>query len=251
MREAGRLLARVHEIVEEAIRPGISTKYLDKIAYDAIIAAGAKPSFLGLYDYPATINASINEEVIHAIPSDRLLLEGDIISIDIGVLLNGFHSDAARTHPVGHISDEAQRIITVTRDSFYKGLNQAVVGNRVSDISHAIQKYSEENGYSLVREFTGHGIGKSLHEDPAVPNYGPPGRGSRLQAGMALAIEPMVCQGGHGVSILEDGWTVVTNDKKLSAHYENTIVITDNGPEILTLTSKERSLEVMGDICRV
>lgn len=250
MRIAGRILADTLDLVESLIEPGIKTKQLDKAAYDFIKSQGAEPSFLGLYDYPATINASVNEEVIHGIPGERVLREGDIISIDAGVFKNGFHSDAARTFAVGKISEEAARIVRITRESFYKAIEKCRIGNRLSDISNAVQVHIESHGYGVVREFTGHGIGQKVHEDPPVPNYGRPGRGPRLEAGMAVAIEPMVTQGHYKVITLSDGWTVVTADKKLSAHYENTVVITENGPEILTLTEAERALELMGDIIR-
>lgn len=239
MRVAGRLLALVHETVAENIRPGITTKELDEIAYRTITAHGAKPSFLGLYGYPATINASINEEVIHGIPGPRVLKEGDLISIDIGVYLDGFHSDAARTYGVGFVSENARRIMDVTRGSFFEGVKFCKEGFRVGDISNAIQTFVEAAGYGVLREYTGHGVGKSLHEDPTIPNYGRPGRGPRLQSGMVIAIEPMVTEGSHKIRILDDKWTVVTVDGKLSSHYENTVVITSGEPEILTLTKDE------------
>lgn len=239
MRAAGRLLAKVHEKVAENVRPGITTKELDEIAYNTIVEGGGRPSFLGLYGYPATINASVNEEVIHGIPSGRRLKEGDIISVDIGVILDGFHSDAARTHAVGSISEEAKRLIEVTRQSFFEGLKHCVVGKRIGDISNAVQTYCENAGYGVLRNFTGHGIGRALHEDPAVPNYGSAGRGPRLAAGMAIAIEPMITQGTHENRILDDKWTVVTLDGKLAAHYENTVIITEGEPEVLTLTEDE------------
>lgn len=239
MRVAGRILAKVHEEVAKKIAPGVTTKELDKVAYDTIIKYGAKPSFLGLYDYPATINASINEEVIHGIPGSRKLKEGDIISVDIGVYIDGFHSDAARTHAVGRISDEAKRLIEVTRQSFFEALKCCRDGMRVGDISNAVQTCVEAAGYGILRNYTGHGVGKKLHEDPAIPNYGQAGRGPRLQKGMVIAIEPMVTQGTHKNRVLDDEWTVVTLDGKLSAHYENTVVITDGEPEVLTLTEGE------------
>lgn len=240
MRVAGRILAKVHEAVAKKIAPGVTTKELDKVAYDTIIEHGARPSFLGLYDYPATINASVNEEVIHGIPGPRRLKEGDIISVDIGVYIDGFHSDAARTHAVGKISDEAARLIEVTRQSFFEALKCCREGMRVGDISSAVQSYVEAAGYGVLRNYTGHGVGKKLHEDPSVPNYGSAGRGPRLQKGMVIAIEPMVTQGTHKNKVLDDNWTVVTLDGKLSAHYENTVVITDGEPEVLTLTEGEK-----------
>lgn len=235
MRKAGKIVAEALAKVEEVIRPGITTKELDKVAEEYIISRGARPSFKGLYGFPATLCMSVNEEVVHGIPGDRVLKDGDIVSIDCGAFLNGFHGDAARTYPVGKITPDAQRLIDVTRESFFKGIEYAVVGNRIGDISHAIQVYVESNGFSVVRDYVGHGIGKELHEEPPVPNYGKAGRGPKLAKGMALAIEPMVNIGTYAVDEKEDGWTVVTYDGKLSAHYENTIVILDNGPEILTI----------------
>lgn len=235
MREAGKIVAYTHEIVREAVRPGISTLELDKIAYDTIVKHNAIPSFKGYNGFPASICASKNEVVVHGIPKKNdILMEGDIISIDIGAEYKGYHGDAAKTHPVGVISQEDSRLIEETRASFYKGIEQALVGKRLSDISHAIQIHVEACGFSVVREFVGHGIGRNMHEDPQIPNYGPPDRGPRLESGMVLAIEPMINQGTYKVQVLEDGWTVVTMDKKKSSHYEHTIAITDNGPDILT-----------------
>lgn len=242
MRVAGRLLARVHEAVAECIRPGVSTKELDQVAYETIKRLGAEPSFLGLYGYPATINASINEEVIHGIPGPRKLREGDLISVDIGLHIDGFHSDAARTYGVGKISEDAERLMCVTRESFFKALEQCRIGKRVGDISSAVQTHVEAAGFGVLREYTGHGVGRKLHEDPTVPNYGRAGRGPRLEAGMVIAIEPMVTEGSYRIRILDDEWTVVTQDGKLSAHYENTVVITEGEPEVLTLTKDERDV---------
>lgn len=251
MQECGRVLALAHEAVEAAIRPGVTTQELDDIARRVIEENGAKPSFLGLYDYPATINASINEEVIHGIPSKkRVLREGDIIGIDIGAFKGGFHTDAARTHTVGNVSEAAERIVRVTRECFFEALKLCRVGYRISDLSHAIEAHAKAHGYSLVQDFTGHGIGRKLHEDPPVPNYGPKGHGPRLEPGMALAIEPMLNEGKHPVYIKGDGWTVVTRDSKLSAHYENTVIITEGDPLVLTLTARERSYD-LADIIRV
>lgn len=236
MREAGKIVAEAHEKVREAVKPGISTFELDKIAYDTIVKHNAHPSFKGYGGFPSSICASKNEVVVHGIPSKKdILMEGDIISIDIGAEYKGYHGDAAKTHPVGIISEEDSRLIKETRSSFYKGIEQALVGKRLSDISHAIQTHVEAYGFSVVREFVGHGIGKSLHEDPQIPNYGPPDRGPRLESGMVLAIEPMINQGTYKVQVLQDGWTVVTIDKRKSSHYEHTIAITDNGPDILTI----------------
>ncbi|NCB70711.1 MAG: type I methionyl aminopeptidase [Clostridia bacterium] len=235
MREAGKIVAYVHELLREAIKPGISTFELDEIAYRAIVKHNASPSFKGYGGFPASICASKNDVVVHGIPrKDDILMEGDIISIDIGAEYKGYHGDAAKTHPVGKITEDDIRLIRETRESFYKGIEQALVGKRLSDISHAIQSHVEAFGFSVVREFVGHGIGRSMHEDPQIPNYGPPDRGPRLESGMVLAIEPMINQGTYKVQVLEDGWTVKTIDGKKSSHYEHTIAITDNGPEILT-----------------
>ena len=234
MKEAGALVALVHQKLKEIITPGISLLELDREAEKIIREHGAIPSFKGYEGFPNTICASVDDVVIHGIPSSRRLKEGDIISIDVGALKDGYHGDAAFTAAVGVISPEKQKLIFVTEKSFFQGLQMAKVGNRLGDISYAIQKTVESAGFSIVREFVGHGIGEDLHEDPAVPNYGPPGRGPRLEAGMALAIEPMVNMGGSNIEILEDGWTVVTKDKQPSAHYEHTVVITEGEPIILT-----------------
>ncbi|MDK2798987.1 MAG: methionyl aminopeptidase [Clostridiales bacterium] len=236
MREAGRIVAEAHNLIEKAIRPGITTKELDNIAEQYILSQGAVPSFKGYNGFPASICASVNHEVVHGFPGLNELKDGDIISIDIGAMYKGYHGDAARTHPVGNVTDEAKRLIKVTRESFYEGIKHAVEGNRLSDISSAIQKYVENHGYSVVREFVGHGIGKKMHEEPQIPNYGPPGRGPRLQTGMTLAVEPMVNMGKYHVRILPNQWTVVTVDGSMSAHYEHTIVITQGEAEILTTT---------------
>ncbi|GFR35246.1 type I methionyl aminopeptidase [Thermobrachium celere] len=235
MRKAGQIVAEALLLIEEAIRPGITTKELDRIAEEYIIRCGARPSFKGYHGFPATICASVNEEVVHGIPGERVLKEGDIISVDCGAFYQGFHGDAARTFPVGKVAPEAQRLIDVTRESFFEGLKYAKVGNRLGDISAAIQEYVEKNNFSVVRDYVGHGIGREMHEQPAVPNYGKSGRGIKLQRGLVLAIEPMVNMGTFAVKELDDGWTVVTYDGKLSAHYENTVAILDNGPEILTI----------------
>lgn len=235
MRKAGRLLAETLLRVEDSVKPGITTAELNKIAEDYIVKHGGKPSFKGLYGFPAAACISVNEQVIHGFPSKYVLQDGDLISIDCGVCLNGYQSDAARTFMVGNVSDEAKRLVAVTKESFFKGIEFAKPGNRLSDISNAIQTYVEGNGFSVVRDYVGHGIGRDVHEDPDIPNYGRAGRGPILQEGMTLAIEPMVNVGTHKVMTLDDEWTVVTADKKLSAHYENTVAILTNGPEILTL----------------
>lgn len=235
MREAGRIVAHTHEVLREKVAPGVSTKELDDLARRTIEKYGAIPSFLGYGGFPAAICASVNDEVVHGIPSGgRVLQDGDLISIDIGAVKDGFHGDAARTHLIGHASEEATRLVQVTRDSFYEGLRYCREGYRLSDISHAIQAHVETNGFSVVRDLVGHGIGKALHEDPQIPNYGAPGRGPRLRRGMVLAIEPMVNIGGYAVKTLADQWTVVTLDGSLSAHYEHTVAITDGEPELLT-----------------
>ncbi|MBD7914277.1 type I methionyl aminopeptidase [Clostridium sp. Sa3CUN1] len=235
MRSAGKIVAETLLLVEEKVRPGITTAELDRIAEEFITKHGAKPSFKGLYGFPASLCISVNEQVVHGIPGGYVLKDGDIISVDCGVHMNGFHGDAARTFGVGNITDEAKQLINVTKESFFKGIEYAKVGNRLTDISHGIQSYVEASGFSVVRDFVGHGIGRVVHEDPEVPNYGQPGRGPKLVEGMALAIEPMVNVGSYKVKTLKDNWTVVTSDGSLSAHYENTIVILPDGPEILTL----------------
>ena len=235
MREAGRIVALAHKKVQEAIAPGVSTLELDKIAEKTIRDNGATPSFNGYGGFPGTICASINNVVIHGIPKSNIKLKnGDIISIDIGAIYKGYHGDCARTHAVGKISEERQRLIDVTRQSFYEGMKYAKPNNRLSDISHAIQTYVESQGFGVVRDFTGHGVGTELHEDPSIPNYGAAGMGPLLRKGMTLAIEPMVTAHNYKVKILNDDWTTVTVDGSDSAHYENTIVITDDGYEILT-----------------
>ncbi|WP_294350011.1 type I methionyl aminopeptidase [uncultured Clostridium sp.] len=235
MRNAGRVVAETLLLVEKAIKPGITTTELDRIAEEFITKHGAKPSFKGLYGFPSSLCISVNEQVVHGIPGSYRLQEGDIVSVDCGACLDGFHGDAARTFSVGNVSDEAQKLIDVTKQSFFKGIKFARIGNKLTDISHEIQCYVEGSGFSVVREFVGHGIGRSVHEDPDVPNFGRPGRGPKLVEGMVLAVEPMVNAGGFRVSTLNNGWTVVTSDKSLSAHYENTVAILPDGPEILTL----------------
>jgi methionyl aminopeptidase len=234
MRKAGRVVAETHAFLEKVIEPGITTKELDDLAENFIRNREAIPGFKGYGGFPGTICASVNEEVVHGIPSMRELREGDIISIDIGSIVDGYYGDAAKTYSVGKISETDQKLIDVTKESFYKGIEFAKVGNRLSDISHAIQTYVEENGFSVVTDYVGHGIGRNMHEEPPIPNFGPAGKGPRLQEGMVLAIEPMVNVGTRKVKVLSDNWTVVTLDKKNSAHYEHTIAITSEGPEILT-----------------
>ena len=236
MRKSGAVTKGALELIEKSIRPGISTKQLDKIAYDYIISKGAKPNFLNYNGFPGSICASVNDEVVHGIPSKHTVLkEGDIISIDMGAILDGWHSDAARTFGVGKISDEAQKLIDVTRECFFEGIKHAKHGAKLGDISYAVQQHAESHGYGVVRDLVGHGIGTSLHEDPSIPNFGRKGHGVKLAAGMVLAIEPMINEGTWRVEMLDDDWTVVTQDGKLSAHYENTVALTKDGCEILTL----------------
>ena len=238
MKRAGKVVGETLAKLEEAIKPGITTADLDRIAEEYILKQGAKPSFKGYHGFPASICASVNNEVVHGFPTNTLLQEGDIVSIDCGAILNGYHGDAARTFPIGKISSDAENLIRVTKESFFKGLEFAKTGNKLTDISYAIQQYVESFGYSVVRDFVGHGIGKQLHEDPEVPNFGRPGRGPKLSHGMVLAIEPMVNIGRYNVEVQSNGWTVVTSDGNLSAHYENTVAILDKGPEILTFSDR-------------
>lgn len=235
MRHAGKVVAETLLRLEEVIKPGITTAELDRVAEEFIISHNAKPSFKGYQGFPASICASVNNEVVHGIPGNTVLQEGDIISIDCGAILNGYQGDAARTIAVGKVSKEAERLIKVTEESFFKGADYAVVGNRLTDISSAIQAHVESFGFSVVRDYVGHGIGKDMHEDPEVPNFGRPGRGPKLVHGMVIAVEPMVNIGKYHTRVQQNGWTVVTEDGSLSAHYENTIAILNNGPEILTL----------------
>ncbi len=223
------------EMLKKEIKPGVTTKHLDKLAYDFILSKGCKPAFKGLYGFPGTICASVNEEVVHGIPSDRVLEEGDIISIDTGAVYHGYYSDAARTYPVGKIDNDKKRLIDITEKSFFEGVKNIKAGSYVGDISSSVQKFVEKNGYSIVRELTGHGVGKELHEDPSIPNFGVKGSGARLNKNMVLAVEPMVNMGNRNVVFMPDGWTCKTLDGKPSCHYENTILITENGIEILTL----------------
>src|SRR5665647_3509691 len=236
MREAGRVVASVHREIARMIKVGTTTLELNRLAEDIIIKAGARPAFKGLYGFPYTICASVNEEVVHGFPSSIKLENGDIVSIDIGAEVNGYFGDSAATYPVGDVSPEVLNLIKATEESLYKGIAMAQAGNRLSDISHAVQTCAEGYGYSVVRDYVGHGIGKQPHEDPQIPNFGKPGRGIRLKAGMTLAIEPMINMGTYEVHTLLNNWTVVTLDAKLSAHFEHTIAITDGKPEILTKT---------------
>jgi methionyl aminopeptidase len=234
MRAASALVAEVLGELAARVEPGISSLELDAVAERMVRAAGAEPAFKGYRGYPNTLCTSVNEQVIHGIPSKQPLVEGDIISIDMGVKMNGFYGDSAVTVPVGRISDEAARLLRVTQESLEKGIEQVRLGGRVSDIGHAVQAHVEAAGFSVVREFVGHGIGAALHEEPQIANYGDPGRGPRLAEGMTLAIEPMVNAGKPGVKMLADGWTAVTRDGSLSAHFEHTVAVTKNGPLVLT-----------------
>lgn len=234
MRDAGRIVAGALAEIKQAIRPDVTTSYLDKIAEDYILKAGAKPAFKGYQGFPGTICASLNEEVVHGIPGLRKLKSGDTVSIDVGAVINGYNGDAAITLPVGDVDAEFERLLEVAEQSLFEGIVKATINNRLTDISHAIQAHVEANGYSVVRDYVGHGIGRNMHEDPQVPNFGIPSRGPRLKAGMTLAIEPMINVGTYEVETLSDGWTVVTRDRKRSAHFEHTIAITPQGPEILT-----------------
>ena len=234
MRRAGRLTAQARALAGSMVRPGVTTHEIDTAVRKFIESHGAKPSFLGYSGFPGSACISINEEVIHGIPGPRKLKEGDIVSVDVGAFLDGFHGDCAATFACGQVSDEAMHLIHVTEQSFWEGIKLARSGNRVSDISHAVQQYVEANGCSVVRDFVGHGVGAKLHEPPEVPNFGPAGHGPRLQPGMTIAVEPMVCAGDWRVKVLKDGWTTVSADGSLTAHYENTILITDGEPEVLT-----------------
>ena len=234
MRRAGRLTSAARALAGALIRPGVTTKEIDREVHAFITAQGAVPSFLNYNGFPASVCASVNDEVIHGIPGKRVLQEGDIISIDVGAFIGGYHGDCCATFPCGKISEEAQRLIDVTQQSFFEGIANATEGHRLGDISAAIQQYVEDNGFSIVREYVGHGIGTKMHESPEVPNYGIPGRGPRLLRGMTIAIEPMVNAGSQFIQVMPDGWTVKTQDGKWAAHYENTICITDGKPEILT-----------------
>jgi methionyl aminopeptidase len=234
MHRACRIVIDALQELADAAAPGMTTKELDTIARERIKKEGAKPAFLGYRGYPATLCISLNEEVVHGIPGNRKIKDGDVVSLDLGCVVDGFYGDSARTIGVGKVSAAAERLIKVTEESLHAGIASCHVGKRVGDIGHAVQKHAEANGYSVVREFVGHGIGTALHEEPQVPNYGPPGRRERLVPGMCLAIEPMVNLGGPGVRVLEDGWTAVTEDGKLSAHFELSVAITEHGPWILS-----------------
>ena len=235
MRRAGRVVAEMHERIRLALAPGVTTAHLDAIAREVIERRGARSNFLGYHGFPAVICSSPNDMIVHGIPGPYRLEEGDIISIDCGAIIQGWHGDAAFTAPVGQVSEEAAKLIKVTEESLYAGIDQMVDGNRISDIGHAVQTVAEAAGFSVVREYVGHAIGTAMHEKPEVPNYGDPGKGPKLRVGNVCAVEPMVNVGGVGTRLLDDGWSVVTADGSLSAHWEHTIAITDDGPEIFTL----------------
>ena len=239
MKEAGRLLAITHDELSRALKPGMSTWEIDHLGEEIIRSFGCVPNFLHYNGYPASICVSVNDEVVHGIPSKkRIIQEGDIVSLDAGLIYKGYHSDAARTHAIGEVNPEAAKLIQVTRESFFEGIKFAKAGNHLHDISAAIQKYAESFGFGVVRDLVGHGIGTHLHEDPEIPNFKTRGRGMKLRPGMTLAIEPMITAGKYDVEWLDDGWTVVTVDGSLAAHYENTVLITEGEPEILTIQKK-------------
>ena len=238
MRLAGKITAAARALAREMVKPGVTTQQIDKAVFHFIREQGAIPSFLHYNGYPASVCISVNDEIIHGIPGKRVLQEGDIVSVDVGAYIGGYHGDCAGTYPCGQVSDEAMRLIRVTQDSFFEGLKYAREGCRLSDISHAVQTYVEANGFSVVREYVGHGIGRNMHEAPEVPNYGKPGHGPRLLRGMTIAVEPMVNAGSAAIKQMPDGWTVKTADGKYAAHYENTILITAGDPELLTDVEK-------------
>lgn len=235
MRRAGKITAAARALAGEMVKPGVTTQEIDKAVYRFIRSQGAEPSFLNYNGYPASICISVNDEIIHGIPGKRVLREGDIVSVDVGAYIDGYHGDCAATYACGKISEEAQRLIDVTRQSFFEGIKYAHEGGRLSDISHAIQEYVEANGFTVVREYVGHGIGRNMHESPEVPNFGIAGHGPKLLRGMTLAIEPMVNAGAAAIRQMPDGWTVKTRDGEYAAHYENTILITPDEPELLTV----------------
>jgi methionyl aminopeptidase len=234
MRRAGRAVAGMLAHLSSLARPGLQTKELDEAARAYLRRAGAEPAFLGYRGFPASICVSVNEEVVHGIPGERRIQEGDLVSLDVGAVVEGFYGDAATTLIIGQVTPEARRLVDTTRAALASGIAKASVGNRLSDISHAVQQVVERQGFGVVREFVGHGIGRALHEEPPVPNFGPPQMGPRLRAGMVLAIEPMVTLGDYAVRVLADGWTAVTQDRSLAAHFEHTVAVTERGPEILT-----------------
>lgn len=234
MRRAGKITSRLLKLLEKETKPGVTTQRLDEIAEAFIRSEGAEPAFKGYYGFPASICASVNEQIVHGIPGKRELRDGDIIGVDTGVKLDGFYSDAARTFAVGQVDEESKRLIRVTRESMEQGIRQAVAGNRIGDISWAVQSHAEKNGLAVVRQYVGHGVGRNLHEDPQVPNYGKPKQGPKLEVGMTIAIEPMLNAGTHEVEILKDGWTVVTKDRRRSGHFEQTVLVGEKEAEVVT-----------------
>lgn len=250
MRRSSQIVARILTELEAMVKPGLKTKELDDFAEARAVELGARPAFKGYRGYPASLCTSVNEEIIHGIPSSRVLKEGDILSLDFGVYFEGFYGDAALTIPVGEVSSLAARLMAAAEVAFYQGLSQMRVGHRLSDISHAIQTYVEGQGFSVIRSFVGHGIGHSLHEEPAVPNFGPPGQGPRLRQGLTLAIEPMITAGDWHEEILQDGWTAVTKDRSLAAHFEHTVALTSEGVEILTLREGEKPQAFVREVDR-
>ena len=240
IKRSNQIVAQILEGLEEIIRPGLRTKEMDEWAEAKTREMGALPAFKGYREYPASLCTSINEEIVHGIPSSRSLRDGDIISLDFGVLYEGYYGDAAATFPVGKITPKAKKLIQTAEEAFYKGLDQIKVGNRMSDISHAIQSHVESQGFSVIRSFVGHGIGLSLHEEPQIPNFGLPGRGLKIKPGMVFALEPMIAMGDWNVEILDDNWTAITRDRSLSAHYEHTVAVTPKGAEILSLLDGEK-----------
>lgn len=234
MAKAGEIVAKVHVAMKDAIKPGVTTAELDRLAEEIIVSNGATPSFKNYNGFPASVCASVNEQLVHGFPSGYVLKDGDIITVDVGACFEGYHGDSAWTYAVGTITDEAKQLLQVTHDALFEGLKQVKPGNRLTDVSHAIQSYAEQFGYHLPEDYTGHGIGRDLHEDPVIPNYGKPGRGPILKTGMVLAIEPMVQVGTKETVTLSDGWTVISQDHSLSAHYEHTVVVTEDGFDILT-----------------
>ncbi|MCP2619908.1 type I methionyl aminopeptidase [Candidatus Aminicenantes bacterium AC-334-K16] len=243
MRQSARLVGQILQELKAMIRPGLKTIELDKYAEKRTKELGAQPAFKGYRGYPASLCVSINEEIIHGIPSDRQLKEGDLVSLDFGVVYEGFYGDAALTCPVGEVSEEARRLLAAAEGAFWAGLEYFKEGHYLSDISHAIQTYVEARGFSVIRNFVGHGIGYALHEDPQLPNYGPPHHGPRIKTGLVLAIEPMIAAGNWEVEILSDGWTAITKDRSLAAHYEHTVALTENGPQVLSLVSEEEQAD--------
>ena len=241
MRKAGKITAAARALAGEMVKPGVSTKAIDRAVHDFIVSQGAKPSFLNYSGYPGSACISINNQVIHGIPGHRRIQDGDIVSVDVGAYINGFHGDCAATYIAGNVSEDVKKLIEVTRQSFFEGIKFARAGYRIGDISHAIQEYAESFGFSVVREYVGHGVGEKLHEEPEVPNYGAAGHGPRLIPGMTIAIEPMINMGTAEIRVLSDGWTVETEDGKPSAHYENTVLITKGDPEILTPLDRDGS----------